>query len=173
MWDTEEIIGKSWFCCPDLSAIWILWDLFTYLQVKDSGLHPTLNSSIDQGPYVNVADGMVAAAGNEHTRDIIEEDEESKHPKDLHVNPMEIVPNSGKDGLQTSGTKSNVSPKSVVEEVKATSSVARSLLQISGRMRMSIWLLAYIAVVTSWPVVGSAIGIFLKRKIRRVFPRSA
>lgn len=141
------------------------------VQVKDSGLHSTLDSSIDQGPYVNVADGMVAAAGNEHTRDIIEEDEDSKHPKDLHMDPIETVMDSGEDGPRTPETKSNLSCKNAVEEVEAKSSVARYLLQISGRTRISIWLLAYIAVVTSWPLVGSAIGIFLKRKkIRGVSP---
>lgn len=141
------------------------------VQVKDSGLHSTLDSSIDQGPYVNVADGMVAAAGNEHTRDIIEEDEDSKHPKDLHMDPTETVLDSGKNGPRTPETESNVSCENAVQEVEAKSSATRYLLQISGRTRISIWLLAYIAVITSWPLVGSAIGIFFKRKkIRRVSP---
>ncbi|KAK4802774.1 hypothetical protein SAY86_000977 [Trapa natans] len=135
-------------------------------KVKDnSGLHSTLDSSIDQGPYVNVADGMVAAAGNEHTREIIEEDEDCKHPKDLPIDPIEMVPGSGKNRLQAANKK-------VVEDVQKIP-VARSVLQILGRTRKSVWLLAYVAVITSWPLVGSAIGIFFKRKIRKAPTRSA
>ena len=40
------------------------------LQMQNSGPHSSLDSAIDQGPYVNVAeDGMVAAMCNEQNRD--------------------------------------------------------------------------------------------------------
>ncbi|OWM67483.1 phospholipase ABHD3-like isoform X2 [Punica granatum] len=82
-------------------------------KIKNTGLHPTLDTSIDQGPYVNVADGMVAAAGNEHTRDTLEENESSKLPEDLHKDNNEIVPDAEKDGMQITETKPDMSRENI------------------------------------------------------------
>jgi hypothetical protein len=39
-----------------------------------------------------------------------------------------------------------------------------------GRIVFSMWLLAYIAIMTSWPLVGSALQIFFRKKLRNVLP---
>uniref|UniRef100_A0A2P2NYG0 Embryogenesis-associated protein EMB8 n=1 Tax=Rhizophora mucronata TaxID=61149 RepID=A0A2P2NYG0_RHIMU len=42
----------------------------------------------------------------------------------------------------------------------------RHLGQISRQNKTSIWLLAFIAIITSWPLLESAFGIFLGKKLR-------
>ncbi|KAL5846036.1 hypothetical protein ACOSQ3_009560 [Xanthoceras sorbifolium] len=149
-------------------------------KMEKSGLHSSVESSIDQGPYVNVsADGMVAAVGNEKTRNSMFGDlPESR--KMYHNVDNETVPNAEQDE-QCTAAKSDALPTIVltseqptnIPDVKIpniTASVNRYLNWLPQSSRISIWLLAYIAIVTTWPLVGSAIGIIFRKKHKNVPP---
>ncbi|KAH7568161.1 hypothetical protein JRO89_XS07G0249900 [Xanthoceras sorbifolium] len=149
-------------------------------KMEKSGLHSSIESSIDQGPYVNVsADGMVAAVGNEKTRNSMFGDlPESR--KMYHNVDNETVPNAEQDE-QCTAAKSDALPTIVltseqptnIPDVKIpniTASVNRYLNWLPQSSRISVWLLAYIAIVTTWPLVGSAIGIIFRKKHKNVPP---
>ncbi|KAK3230399.1 hypothetical protein Dsin_002280 [Dipteronia sinensis] len=146
---------------------------YMHVQKKKSGLHSSLESSIDQGPYVNVsADGMVAAVGNEQTRNSMVEDLPESQ-KTYNVD-NEMVPNT-EQGEQLMEANSDALPNIVqtceqptnIPDVKfpnVIASVRRYLNQLQQQNMLSIWLLAYIAIVTTWPLVGSALGIIFRKK---------
>lgn len=125
------------------------------LQVESSGPHPAvMQSSIDQGPYLNVADGMVAAMGDERIDSTINEiiPEENKHHNDQ---TNQIVSATENHGFANPNSK------------RRSGIVERCLNQISRQSNKSIWLLAYIAIVSTWPIVSAALGFLFKRKLDR------
>ncbi|KAM5562051.1 embryogenesis-associated protein EMB8 [Rosa sericea] len=141
-----------------------------YMHVKKvASSYPPLilDSSIDQGPYVNIAeDGMVAAVGNEQVEE----------------NRVEDVFESGEGKISAERDQQRPQPESdslagVVESsgqatmpLDVTAPVRRCLDLLSRQSRWSLWLLVYIAIVTSWPVVGSVLQIALQKKLRNVLP---
>ncbi|XP_057973313.1 embryogenesis-associated protein EMB8 isoform X2 [Malania oleifera] len=153
--------------------------MHTQKKTQDSSLPSALESSIDQGPYVNVVgDGMVAAMGNESTIDDIVEDP-SEGQKVLRRDEMA---SDTEQDEQTAKAKSHRPPNVAQtsnqargkESLGLTSHFRRCLDQLSGQNRRSIWLLAYIAIVTSWPLVGSALRfIYKKKKLKSVLPAAA
>lgn len=129
---------------------------------------------------MNVAkDGMVAAMGNEQMRDVKVE-ESSECPKIDHGN-AEIVsaleqdeqmtqpnPNSvGDTAMQTSRQATSIQD---VKALDVLAPVKRCLNLLSSQNRWSMWLIAYIAIVTSWPLLGSAFNIFFRKKLKNVLP---
>ncbi|GAB2291195.1 hypothetical protein Dimus_025454 [Dionaea muscipula] len=147
------------------------------------GLHSPFTSSIDQGPYVNVAqDGTVAAAGNELTKN----NEVGNSSETL----LPGCPNKQTDLLnkdhqhrqQLTEERSDSDPIPAVVESKrqeqetncddAVSFIRRHVDQLSRRTRRSTWLLVYIAVATTWPLAGSALYFFM-RKVKKTPPRTA
>lgn len=122
-----------------------------------------MQTSIDQGPYLNVADGMVSAMGNEH----IEVGEASEENKDHnHTAPTVSVadnqarkPDSPTNSAQTRTSEDDAG-------LKGSGMIQRCLHQITRQSNKSIWLLAYIAIISSWPVVGAALGFFYRRKMK-------
>ncbi|KAJ4823038.1 hypothetical protein Tsubulata_012358 [Turnera subulata] len=131
-----------------------------------SGQHSPVESSIDQGPYVNVAeDGMLAAAADKEMG--------AKDTK----NTCEILPDAGSQGHKM-GTKSGSLPEISQTSAEsnqdngkspyAYSAIKRRLNQICRQNRRSIWLLAFIALTTSWPLIGSALNVLFRRKRRNV-----
>ncbi|KAK9743321.1 hypothetical protein RND81_03G232000 [Saponaria officinalis] len=143
---------------------------YMHKQRKIPALVPTLEPSIDQGPFVNVSeDGMIAAASNEPSKadmaedsseldkqisDVSEQDEQSK---DCVSKNVPLVSQSAEQVSSTSGD----TPKSVTFHIK------RRLDQLSRHSKKSMWLLAYVAIITSWPVIGSGLFFFFKRKIKK------
>ncbi|KAK3426106.1 hypothetical protein EUGRSUZ_F02631 [Eucalyptus grandis] len=141
---------------------------------QTSSRHSALESSIDQGPYVNVADGMVAAMGSEHTKDAVVEEEMviQKTPKaKTEETSLDAEKNAHVAGTYGS-SKISQNPAGIqdVKPMDVNPSVLRSINQIKRVTRKSLWLLAYIAVVTSWPIVGSALGVVFKGKLRNMLP---
>lgn len=148
-------------------------------KVQNSGPHSSLDCAIDQGPYVNVADGMVAAMFNEQNRDDVVE--ESPELQENHTEEENNLVSNEKQDEHPTDAKNDVLPgiaettkpvRSVhdAKQLDLISPVRRCLDLLSRQHRWSMWLLAYIAVVTSWPLVGSAIQIFFRKKLRNVFP---
>uniref|UniRef100_A0A2N9IKB6 Reverse transcriptase zinc-binding domain-containing protein n=1 Tax=Fagus sylvatica TaxID=28930 RepID=A0A2N9IKB6_FAGSY len=150
------------------------------LEIQNSGPHSSLDSTIDQGPYVNVAeDGMVAAMCNEQNRD--DSIEEIHELQNVHYEKdNKMVSDAKQDAHMTKG-KDDVFPVRAETTIHATSvqddkphdvisPVRKCLDLLSQRNRWSMWLLAYIAITTSWPLVGSAFNIVFKKKLRNVLP---
>lgn len=156
-------------------------DLLHVFQMASCGPQLSLDSSIDhQGPYINVAeDGMVAAVGNEQgmddkmedvlepqkinyrgTKEMVsgEEDEEMIQPES-HL--LGEIPQSSEQ--VTSVQVQDAKPLDV------TTSVRRRLDQQSRQSKWSLWLLVYVCIATSWPLVGSALKIVLQKKLRNLF----
>ncbi|GLU06799.1 hypothetical protein SLE2022_237930 [Rubroshorea leprosula] len=148
-------------------------------KIENPGSTLSLVTSIDQGPYVNVAeDGMVAAAGNEHASDNHIEDL-TKLDKIHNGNSDKLVPETEQDEHETE-TKSVIEPSTVqvskeskedikdAKSIDVISPVRRWLNQLCRQNSRSIWLLYCIAIATSWPLVGSALRLlFGKKKLRR------
>ncbi|XP_021760455.1 embryogenesis-associated protein EMB8-like [Chenopodium quinoa] len=136
---------------------------------------PPSEPALVQGPYISVAeDGMVAAVANEPTRtDGFEDSSELIKPtismvkEDRDQQLRELVPNDVPSESQTHEQKSSTCDAPCHS---ATSHIKRRLEQLTRHSGKSIWLLAYVAIVTSWPLVGSAFYFFFKRKIKNISP---
>lgn len=147
--------------------------MLMYLQMQNSGPHSSLDSAIDQGPYVNVADGMVSAMCNEQNGDDMVE--ELSDLQKIHDEKDSIIISDVEQDGHLRGAKGDALPD-IAETSKDAEhhdviSPVRSCLNLLSRQnRWSMWLLAYIAIVTSWPLVGSALQIFIRKKLRNVLP---
>ncbi|CAO2835245.1 unnamed protein product [Amaranthus hypochondriacus] len=128
--------------------------------------------SIDQGPYVNVAlDGMLAAVGNERlgTDEFQDPSELNKQTSDMIMEKQdqELRESRPNDVPSDSPTQEPVSSTCAATCHSATSRIKQRLDQLSRHSRKSIWLLAYVAIVSSWPLVGSAFYFFFRTKIKK------
>ncbi|XP_021849323.1 embryogenesis-associated protein EMB8 isoform X2 [Spinacia oleracea] len=141
-------------------------------KVQKPGLVLPPEPSIDQGPYVNVSaqGGMVAAVVNEPTgTDEFEDSSELNKPtSEMAEDPVQ----QPRESDVRSDSQTNVQVSSTCDSPchSATSLFKRRLEQLSRHSRKSIWLLAYVAIVTSWPLLGSALSFFFKRKIKNISP---
>lgn len=142
------------------------------------GAQSSLDSSIDQGPYVNIAeDGMVAAVGNEQakenrTEDVLEQQKTHKRKtnemvsgeQDDHMIRPEPCSAEIVQSSEQATRRQDSKPFDVITPVR------RCLDLLSQQSRWSFWLLVYVSIVTSWPLVGSALQIVFRKKLRNVFP---
>ncbi|XP_010256321.1 PREDICTED: embryogenesis-associated protein EMB8 [Nelumbo nucifera] len=143
------------------------------------GMHIPQESSIDQGPYVNVLqDGMVTAAGNEQTVNMVEE---SFADPVVHFKQEEMVLGTEQQLERESKTdsihdnaQSSEQDKMSDSDVKCnddkTVPVERSIDKLSRQNRKSMWLLAYVAIMTTWPLVGATLLIVFRKKIKNILP---
>uniref|UniRef100_A0A7C9D8Z7 Alcohol O-acetyltransferase n=1 Tax=Opuntia streptacantha TaxID=393608 RepID=A0A7C9D8Z7_OPUST len=138
---------------------------------KISSIPPVSEPSIDQGPYVNVAeDGMIAAVSSEPKAEDVAEDSSELHKQiaemaeDSKEQLEESVPTHVPSIPEQASSTCNAACQS------ATSLIKQRLDQLSRYSRRSMWLLAYVAILTSWPLVGSAVYFLFKRKIKSVSP---
>ncbi|XP_062098651.1 embryogenesis-associated protein EMB8-like isoform X2 [Humulus lupulus] len=145
-------------------------------KILNSGPKSSLDSTIDQGPFVSVVeDGMVAAVGNEQTNN--NSVEELSETQKSHCENTETVSVADQDELssqpesgfvpvikETSGQATRVQDAKPLD----TTPVKRCLDVLRQQNRFSIWLLAYIAIATSWPLLGSAMRALSRKKLRNV-----
>lgn len=155
-------------------------------------------SAIDQAPYVNVVeDGMVTAIGNGHITDMGHLKNENlaqpdkaedvvsvvseigngptTHARSLkndnyaeHDKAEDKISDTGKSGeIPNAAADSALSPGRDANNINVP--IRRCVDQLSRYSRKSMWLLAYIAIITTWPVAGSALLLFFKKKFRNVF----
>ena len=132
-----------------------------------------LATSIDQGPYVNVTeDGMVAALNNEPTTDNVEElhvtqnthhDTHDRVPEE-EVNEQDELEANAKLGDSSGMAQTTSAHNAMLHDV--ITPFKRYLGQLSRQSRWSMWLLVYIAITTSWPLVGSALHVVFGKKLR-------
>ncbi|KAG5229329.1 embryogenesis-associated protein [Salix suchowensis] len=140
-------------------------------KVEGPSLSIPLDSSIDQGPYVTVSeDGMVTAVGNIQ-EDFIAEDECNEDVDHIKKDEDAILHEERSD-LLTEKTQSKVDLNQPLDQNlnDLAAPVRTQMDQLLRLSRNSIWLLAYIAIVTTWPLVGPALLPFLKRKFKSVIP---
>lgn len=89
-----------------------------FLQVQFNGPRSALDSLIDQGPYVNLTDGMVSAMGNEPTpNNIVEETPNRPIIQDMHTSEMA----SGEVLKHRSTSKSDYSSDAIETNKEAAS----------------------------------------------------
>lgn len=143
-------------------------------QVQESTVPAPSESLIDQGPYVNVVeDGMVAAAGTVAMNNVVE-DTPNKSVTQLNKDHDDVSLETENDDRVARKTlhKNNLMPPSQqnVDPDDLIAPMRRHIDQLSRQSRISIWLLALLAVSTTWPLVGSALTLFLKRRFKRFMP---
>ncbi|KDP42430.1 hypothetical protein JCGZ_00227 [Jatropha curcas] len=127
-------------------------------------------SSIDQGPFLNVMEGgMVTAMGNitdsvaEETcngdGDDVKKGEETISDRERSDNVTDKIPPIINDKQQSDQNLNDL----IVP-------MRRYMGQLSKRSGISIWLLVYIAIVTTWPLAGSALLLFIKKRFKSIIP---
>ncbi|GAB2224030.1 hypothetical protein Drorol1_Dr00004776 [Drosera rotundifolia] len=144
------------------------------LKTQVHGLCSPFKSTMDQGPFVNVAeDGTVAAAGNELARDNgAGKSSESPETAHKHASPVTEEDQHSQIITEERPNDSNQIPSVVqrkeigehgTDSYAVVSHIRRHVDQLSRQTRRSMWLLVYIAVVTTWPLAGSALLFFLRK----------
>ncbi|RRT50656.1 hypothetical protein B296_00051592 [Ensete ventricosum] len=127
------------------------------IKTPNHGLHCSLESAIDKGPYVNIMeDGMVAAMTSEGP--------DHRTKEELHDDVLCHVDEPEDETIEAESITKTIHD--------VTAPVKRSINQLLQHYDISMWLLAYIAIITTWPLLGSALSIVFKRKLRGVLPAS-
>lgn len=142
--------------------------------MKTHGLHSSLQSSIDKGPYVNIMnDGMITAMAseveNENAEDVNNNKIAIRKDQGTFVNQTEEAMKEGRqlvhEPADSSGRETQGENYSkVVQEL--TSPIKRSINQISRHHWWSLGMLAYVAIITTLPLLGSWISLIFRRKRR-------
>nr|KJB47846.1 hypothetical protein B456_008G045200 [Gossypium raimondii] len=133
-----------------------------------------LQSSIDEGPYLDVMeDRLVTAMGNEASDASPENYLSNEHrvdsKQDEDINSD--AENSG-DSTAKLYPKKHTTQQAEQDVKKLIVLVQGHIDKLSRRSRQSIWLLAYIAIITTWPFVDSFLLSFLKRRFKNFIPAS-
>lgn len=177
----QGLRGKSlWWVGATMEFLHVLHSspyMHEQKQVPTIGTHSTLESHIDKAPYINVTeDGMLS------NEEIITDKENSLNNgtdlKDDATEPKNSDPiRNGiplrPEPVQESSPMSleHASPDSGTSNInELVAPVKKSLHQLTRLNSKSMWLLAYIAIVTTWPLVGSALLIVLRRRLKNVLP---
>nr|CAB3478965.1 unnamed protein product [Digitaria exilis] len=148
-------------------------------KANDHVLHSSLESSIDKSPYVNIMeDGMVAPVtkdGSGDTDGSASNDEVDGVQLSNGASPSQQLEVSGEKHIEHASGAGNESPadpanrqgeiySNKLHEIIAP--VKRSINQLTRYQGRSVWLLAYIAFATSWPLLGSLAFITFRKKSR-------
>ena len=150
-----------------------------YLQKQTSGQLSALDSSIDQYPHLHGAeDGIVTAASSEEKRDGIEDIEKLQMLTEEKAN--EMLSNAEQEKHFTGANSDFVSETCQTPEIAKNiqgvkspdidSPFRRFLSQMSQQNSIAMWLLAFIAIRTSWPLVGSVTEFIFRKRSRKIMP---
>lgn len=113
-----------------------------------------------------MGDGMVAAVGDE-PRDIILEDT-SNEQTIQSKNDEDTISDEGKSAQLYSEKHFKQHTEQNVKDLLVP--VQGRIDKLLWRTRQSIWLLAYIAIITTWPFVGSLLLSVLKKRFKTLLP---
>lgn len=120
-------------------------------------------------------DGMVMALANNQTdeQDVIDLSVDQIMPNEETENPIQYTDQS-KHKIEAneeylhetaqSPEQKSMSNWDIKDLHDIIAPVKKCMHQLSRQNMRSVWLLAYIAIVTSWPLVGSALSFVFKRK---------
>ncbi|KAL3651536.1 hypothetical protein CASFOL_004538 [Castilleja foliolosa] len=144
------------------------------VQMPISSVNP-LESSTDEAPFVHVSEDGIVTAISEKVAEISVEQELQNVDQDKTENTItadDCVQLNQNTNINLNQPQQDTahSPKREISEIVAP--VKKRLNQLSRHNRKSLWLLAYIALVTTWPVVGSVLTFFLGKKFRDLFSRA-
>lgn len=148
-------------------------------KVQNPIQHSPTETSIDQGPYVTITEeGMVSAVGNEPTSPIVNESdnqvtaerETRKIVVNTHESDREDETKADPICETSEPCKQEIPSNHDAKLLDISAPLKRCIQQLSRRSKTSMWLLAYIAVMTTWPMLGPAIFLLFKRKLKNVLP---
>ncbi|CAI9266773.1 unnamed protein product [Lactuca saligna] len=133
---------------------------FMHTQKKNPP-HIGPESSVDQGPYVNVSNGMVAAI----TKDPSSSTDNVKL-NDQDPFERQKVNDESDAAVRVPDAKNIVSRSSGQTSVKVAdlNSIKKWLEQLFQQNRRSTWMLTYIAVISTLPFMGATLYMLLFRK---------
>lgn len=159
-----------------------------YVNVSEDGMVAALNNA----PTVDNVDERDARQDTNHDgHDRVPEESKrdelvTNNVEEIHVRQdtqhdgHAMVPEEGKkDELVTKTNTESGDSSCIAQTTSAHNPVPldvvtpfkRYLGQLSRQNRWSIWLLAYIAITTSWPLVGSALHLVFGKRLRNILPR--
>uniref|UniRef100_A0A453G116 Uncharacterized protein n=1 Tax=Aegilops tauschii subsp. strangulata TaxID=200361 RepID=A0A453G116_AEGTS len=148
-------------------------------KAEEHVLHSSLESSIDKSPYVNIlGDGMIAPVGNDGppssqisddlkpnaTVNSTQEDEEAKEVENRSGTDGDAMP--AQSPAAAGSTKQQGEERYADKIRDAMAPVKRSVNKLARYQGRSVWLLAYVALVTSWPLLGSLAFMLFRKKSR-------
>ncbi|KAH0768282.1 hypothetical protein KY285_004153 [Solanum tuberosum] len=164
----EGLTGKSlwwvravdeFFCAFNSSS------LIRREKIQNNTVNSSPLKSIDEAPYVNIReDGLVTAFGEEPSGELGNEQqvEDDKVGDSVRVNngTVQQEPNATTqfDPVRCPNINAMMVP------------IKNCLNQLSGRSKISMWVLACVAITTTWPILGS---LLFKRKLRNKFSSSS
>ncbi|KAL3821092.1 hypothetical protein ACJIZ3_006997 [Penstemon smallii] len=135
------------------------------VQVPVSSVTNPLESSIDQAPYEHVSkDGLVTAVSSEVAEAVVQ------HQENTDQNKTEEESNKSVQQEQSAKMELNLASKQ--DMVDIVGPVEKRVNELSRQNRKTLWLLAYIAIMSTWPVVGSALAVLFRKKIQKIFSRT-
>lgn len=134
------------------------------MQIPVSHANP-LQSSTDHVPSVHVSeDGMISVVSREEAEEI------DQYKKPMDENRTEESP-QGKLAKAEPSEGSDIAHPRHTDTNDEVNPIKKHLNQISRQNRKCLWLLAYIAIFTTWPVVGPVLALFLRKKIQAFIPK--
>ncbi|TXG53806.1 hypothetical protein EZV62_019062 [Acer yangbiense] len=140
-------------------------------EVQGSTLPVPTESSIDQGPYVNFAeDGMVTAIGMVAADNVVEDKSNKPVAHPNKDNDTNLETERSDCLIEKTHHRNELTQPSLPNVDVLIVPIRRRVDQLSRQNKISIWLLALIAITTTWPLVGSALGLFLQRKFKSFIP---
>lgn len=137
---------------------------------KKNPPHSGLESSVDQGPYVNVAHGMVAAIANDPiSTDTGGDSSENQKADD------ERADKAAPDAEEHAVTRSSGRTTRQLENIKDVkprdlTGIVKWLDQLFQQNRRSTWMLAYIAIISTLPLMGAALHFLFRKKFKKTIP---
>ncbi|XP_038683197.1 embryogenesis-associated protein EMB8 isoform X2 [Tripterygium wilfordii] len=188
-WDECSMVYACWLVSHSVCVSrWVraVDEFFSVLQcsplrnkrkAQPLSLSSPLESSIGEGPYVNVTEeGIVAVIGNSQTENLAEdmfEDQDISNKHTVHTATDEQDIYSDDNMTQKSQFKNRTASQSEQNVNNSFGPAQKCLNQLLRRSKTSIWLLAYIAFATTWPLVGTALLLVFKKKFRGILPMAS
>ncbi|KAJ8770175.1 hypothetical protein K2173_011510 [Erythroxylum novogranatense] len=169
----EGLTGSSlWWVRASIEFLGVLHSSpFMHVKkIQESGQPSIMESSIDQGPYLNIAgDGFVAAVECDQKEDDIVKDV-VRDSRKLHndmlsdIEKEEHITEHNSDSI----TRTSQTDEQASKFQEITAPLKRRLNHISRQNGISIRLLALIAIITSWPMVEPIFSFIIGKKLKNV-----
>lgn len=149
---------------------------FIVLQDQVSSITNPLESSIDEGPYLNIVEGRISAVSNDSETDVVsvrnESLDQNEKPEDSDTNNDD----NNDDKVEEIGNKTAEHASTGARDDDHNSSgdsgggidIKKCLNQLTRCYRNKMWLLAYLAIGSSWPVLRWVYRLILKNKFRSI-----
>nr|XP_043637371.1 phospholipase ABHD3 [Erigeron canadensis] len=130
---------------------------------KKNPQHSGHELSVDQGPYVNVSNGMVAAISNDPlSSDVIEDPYEKQR---INQESGDTVPDAEEHILACS--TGQISKQLEAKPLDVTAIISW-LNKLFLQNRRSTWMLFYIATISTLPLLGLALHFLFRKKFKKV-----